>query len=103
MLLHSSNSPLFFRFISTVFYAAIYIYFYVAINIYTFYLSVSRSGKDLVVNILSSLSDLIVGAPYGGTDGKGAIFIYHGSANGLGNNYQPVQVNISIVYCYFMI
>lgn len=36
-------------------------------------------------------NDLIVGAPFGGTDGKGAVYIYHGSASGLGNNYQPVQ------------
>ncbi|XP_065053911.1 integrin alpha-8-like [Rhopilema esculentum] len=36
-------------------------------------------------------NDLVVGAPYGGPDGKGAIYIYHGSANGIGNGYEPVQ------------
>ncbi|XP_065062531.1 integrin alpha pat-2-like [Rhopilema esculentum] len=27
--------------------------------------------------------DVAIGAPYGGTDGKGAVYIYHGSKNGL--------------------
>jgi len=33
------------------------------------------------------LTDIAVGAPY---DGKGKVFIYHGSANGI--NTKPTQV-----------
>ena len=44
--------------------------------------------------VFESLTDIVVGAPYGGPDGKGAIYIYHGSANGIGNGYEPVQVKL---------
>lgn len=37
-----------------------------------------------------SLSDLAVGAPYGGEDGRGAVYIYHGSMRGIITDVQQV-------------
>ena len=42
----------------------------------------------------------MIGAPYGGPDGKGAVYVYHGSENGLGNNFQPVQVHSLTFYSF---
>ena len=39
---------------------------------------------------LLSLSDLAVGAPYGGEDGRGAVYIYHGSMRGIITDVQQV-------------
>ena len=39
-------------------------------------------------NIL--FSDLAVGAPYGGEDGRGAVYIYHGSMRGIITDVQQV-------------
>eukprot|EP00794_Sanderia_malayensis_P003728 gene3728-4249_t len=35
--------------------------------------------------------DVAIGAPYGGPDGKGAVYIYHGSNDIIGNNFQFIQ------------
>lgn len=32
-------------------------------------------------------SDIAVGAPYGGENGKGVVYIYHGSEAGIGEKY----------------
>ena len=37
-----------------------------------------------------SILDVAIGAPYGGPGGRGSIYIYHGSVNGL--ETQAVQV-----------
>jgi hypothetical protein len=36
-----------------------------------------------LVNVCGHLTDLAVGAPYGGTEGRGVVYIYVGSMDGI--------------------
>ena len=36
--------------------------------------------------------DIAIGAPFGGEDGKGVVFIYNGGPKGLKNDFKPSQV-----------
>ena len=40
--------------------------------------------------LFSTVSDLAIGAPYGGEDGNGVVYIYHGSQNGIITDIQQV-------------
>ena len=44
-------------------------------------------GRDTFIQLYNDVNlcftDLAVGAPYGGREGKGAIYIYHGSMKGI--------------------
>ena len=39
---------------------------------------------------LDGYSDVAVGAPYDGVDGRGAVYIFHGSARGVRAKYTQV-------------
>ena len=44
--------------------------------------------------IYTFLSDVAIGAPYGGDSGKGVVFIYNGGQNGFRGN-QPQKISAS--------
>ena len=48
------------------------------------------------INLCST--DLAVGAPYGGKEGKGAIYIYHGSMKGILTQVsQVLQISLALI------
>lgn len=44
---------------------------------------------EVTVYIFCAISDFIVGAPYDGEDGRGAVYVYHGAKDGL--RKEPTQ------------
>ena len=51
-------------------------------------------GHSCILNSCC-LVDLAVGAPYGGEDGRGAVYIYHGSMRGIITDIQQVGLKLS--------
>jgi hypothetical protein len=49
-------------------------------------------------------TDIAIGAPYGGKDGRGVVYIYHGSMKGIitdvqqvGSNFIPLQMFVILI------
>ena len=57
---------------------------------------IKNNGDGSLQNTLKSLLDIAIGAPYGGADGKGMVYIYNGGQNGLRVN-QPQRISASDV------
>ena len=41
--------------------------------------------------------DIIIGAPYGGEDGTGAVYVYEGSRNGIQRAFSQVCLQLVVV------